>query len=1519
MNTRLAPAPKKARCVPRLTRRPVLERLERRDLLSADPSIAWSTYLGGDSEDFGYFATVDHAGNLWATGYTRGGFPTPDGFQHNSNGGMDVFVAQLGPTGQLAWSTLLGGSSDEIGNGIAVDREGSVFITGYTHSTNFPTTANAYAPVSNGSKDAFVAKITADGTLAWSTFLGGSGSDQALKLTIDSVGNCVVVGSTASSSFPTTDDAADPTYNGGSGQYGDVFITKLTSSGQLLWSTYWGGSADEYGCAVAVDAADNVLVAGITLSHDFPVPGGFDPTYAGNTDGFIAKFSPSGERIWSSYLGGSAQDGIGTALAVNPSGSVVITGTTCSHDFPTPHGYDQTWHNSHDGFVAQVTDAGELAWATFLGGSHDDSASQATIDRAGNIWVTGTTNSPDFPMRGGLDTTYNGGGLYGDAFVVKMTSTGRPTWSSFFGGSGDDAGQSIGIDACDDLLVSGWTQSANIPTVGAFDATLGGGGDAYAVKITGLDMQQHHVIAAMGDSYASGEGNPTSRYLTTWLTEGVSPDKELQNLTIRTKGDDAKGDNAHYHRSPYAASVLVAQEYASNHPLSTVDLVFAPQSGATMTDMSDEKDMPDEKDVTIGAPNQVGQISDLMTAVPDNHIDVLTLSFGGNDIGFDRIVTSLLIADLLSKLGSDDIDIKTELLQAVTEGKGWGKVQEKLYLAGETQAAKSLLYWIQTVTPLTTLHDAAPLGLNSLIDDHIKDTDLTGLNNLQDKFTELQAAIERQLNPERVFITEYPVPFLDEAGNYVSVDLLLGCGISADDAEWIDDKIVKPLNIAVKKAAEINGWTYVTGITEDFQGHQYKDGDPECWFRTLWESLRYQHGYAGTLHPNEVGHQQIATLLYDAMYGAQEHSQPIVTHTLRSHADLNIYDPLGRHLGVNRTTGELEEQIPGGTLKYYLDANHDGFYDASEEQQPNSYRYIPTDWVQVATLPQLLVGEYQTELIGTSHGPFELTIEGSQNGVSLPGDTFSGTVSVNDRLVTTTTVTASDGRLVLSCEPLVAMPTMQIDPHSPERMVVTPGTTATVNVNIGEVGGSMGLHGVTIHALDLIGPWGTIPGSSVTFSSNNFDLAAGGAQSVTAACDIPADFWGIADGYLVVDSADGGSHTLDLRIQFQPLKVSPLEVTPRFPRDGSVEVNASFIEFGEHATHTVMVNWGDDGVPEPVPFDETGVFGLVAANHVYAEVGNYMITVTVTDDDGNSVSATGPVDVGNVVPVAGSDGYDVAENVVLEVTAATGVLSNDQDANEDPLRAVLVEGPQHGVLVLADDGSFTYTPAPDFNRVDSFTYQAGDGLGSSDPVTVTINVQTAYPWYNGADFLDVNDDGYISPIDALLVINELNRNGGHILSQDRARPLTRPFFDVNRDGYVVPIDALWVINHLNRGNGEGEADVMVTANDDNSWPIGELSLKHQTENAVVGCPNYVRAGAYRPLSASGEIPAIGEPFDEPGAVWSGPPNELGNGSQWFRGADLEEILERLVGNCGEEDQDELLTSFKRLPRPFGRN
>jgi hypothetical protein len=451
--------------------------------LVIDPVIQWASYLGGSGGDSGYGIAVDGTGNVYVTGETRStNFPTPGGFDttYGGNYSADAFVTKVNATGQgLAWSSYLGGSENDYGQGIAVDGSGNVYVTGVTSSADFPTTGGFATTYGGGYSDAFVTKVNADGqNLAWSSYLGGSALDWGNGIAVDGSGNVYVTGYTYSSDFPTP-AGFDTTYGGG---FGDAFVTKVTAGGGLAWSSYLGGGGGEVGYGIAVDGSGNVYVTGTTPSTDFPTTGGFDTTLGGNDDAFVTKVNANGQSLaWSSYLGGSGND-YGNGIAVDGSGNVYVTGYTSSTDFPTTGGFATTLGGPWDAFVTKVNANGQgLAWSSYLGGSGNDYGGDIAVDGSGNVYVTGRTQSTDFPTLAGFDTTYGGGGYY-DAFVTNVNAGGALAWSSYLGGTSDDWGRGIAVDGSSNVYVTGETSSFNFPTFGGFDTTLAGG-DAFVARI----------------------------------------------------------------------------------------------------------------------------------------------------------------------------------------------------------------------------------------------------------------------------------------------------------------------------------------------------------------------------------------------------------------------------------------------------------------------------------------------------------------------------------------------------------------------------------------------------------------------------------------------------------------------------------------------------------------------------------------------------------------------------------------------------------------------------------------------------------------------------------------------------------------------------------------------------------------------------------------------------------------------------------------------------------------------------
>ena len=464
--------------------------------LVIDPVLSYSTYLGGGADDRGRAIAVDADGNAYLTGRTFSpDFPTTAGAFQTTLPGHSAFVTKLNPTGSaLVYSTYLGGNNSEVGYGIAVDSAGNAFVTGNTNSSNFPTTPTAVQPtfggdVSNGG-DAFVTQLDAAGSaLLYSTYLGGSGLDEGSAIAVDPAGNAYVTGLTQSGNFPTTLGAFQTTPASGS----SGFVTKLNPAGSvsLIYSTYLPGP----GTGIAADASGNAYVTGST-GIDFPTTAGaFQTTYGGGIeDGFVAKLDPTGSAlVYSTYLGGSGGDVI-FGLAIDAAGNAYVTGLTDSTNLPTTMGALQTIYGGgiDDAFVAKLDATGSvLVYSTYLGGSGADYALGIAVDAAGNAFVTGNTNSSDFPTTATAFQATYGGGACCDAFVTQLDAAGSAlVYSTYLGGSGNDGGSAIALDTLPNpnAYVTGFTNSGDFPTsAGAFQASPAGVSefvpDAFVAKI----------------------------------------------------------------------------------------------------------------------------------------------------------------------------------------------------------------------------------------------------------------------------------------------------------------------------------------------------------------------------------------------------------------------------------------------------------------------------------------------------------------------------------------------------------------------------------------------------------------------------------------------------------------------------------------------------------------------------------------------------------------------------------------------------------------------------------------------------------------------------------------------------------------------------------------------------------------------------------------------------------------------------------------------------------------------------
>ncbi|MHB8215179.1 MAG: DUF7948 domain-containing protein [Candidatus Sulfotelmatobacter sp.] len=467
--------------------------------LVIDPSVsyAYSTYLGGTGDDSGYGIAFDNSGNAYITGQTDStDFPTTTG---GAKGGTDVFVTKIAADGSsLIYSTYVGGTSDDSGNGIAVDASGNAYVAGGTASTNFPTTTGAFQTSLKGTTgNAFIFKLNpTSATLLYSTYLGGTGTDTAFGMAIDGSGNVYAAGRTSSSDFPLSlVSPLQATIAGG-------FVSKLSPAGggasDLKFSTYLGGSASDFATSVAVGGpSSNVYVTGSTSGGSFvPTTGAVQTTFGGgSSDAFVAAINPAGNAyVYLTFLGGSDTD-IGNGIAVDSTGNAYVTGQTASSNsstthFPLASALQTTFGGgTYDAFVTEVNPAGSaFVYSTFLGGSGVDVGANIAVDGSGNAYVTGQTASSNFTTV--IPTQAQLGGA-NDAFVSEISAGGSAlVFSTYLGGTlnEDDSGKfgAIAVDnAGANIYVTGSTLSSDFRTFSTatvYQSANAGGDDAFVVK-----------------------------------------------------------------------------------------------------------------------------------------------------------------------------------------------------------------------------------------------------------------------------------------------------------------------------------------------------------------------------------------------------------------------------------------------------------------------------------------------------------------------------------------------------------------------------------------------------------------------------------------------------------------------------------------------------------------------------------------------------------------------------------------------------------------------------------------------------------------------------------------------------------------------------------------------------------------------------------------------------------------------------------------------------------------------------
>lgn len=543
--------------------------------LVVDPILAFASLLGGSAYNQANAVAIDGSGNGYIAGYTLStDFPVQSAFQATdapgsfSTSSNDAFITEISPDGKtLVYSTYLGGNGDDEATGIAVDSTGAAYVTGFTNSTNFPTTA-AVAPIqaaNAGGYDAFVTKFAAGGaSLDYSTYLGGTGDDKAAAIAVDPQDEAFITGTTSSTDFPVSASAPQKAMAGKT----DAFVAGISAAGtSVLYATYLGGADVDNGNAIAVDQTGNVFVGGATASTNFPVTAGAKQSQiGGNFDGFIAMIPRAGTSVsWATYVGGSGADAI-NAITIDTADNVYVAGSTNSSNLFCPFSScSSSFAGNGDAFVAKYNSSGsQLVWGAYLGAAPSGVATAIAVDSTDDVYVAGYTSSASLPTTSNATQTTPGGAI--DGFLAKLGPAGPNSsnpflFYSYLGGRENDAVNGMGIDSNGDIELVGTTSSNNFPvTSGAFQTNLNSSTDAFVAR---------YVVAAQGVFSPPAMGFPA---------QAPTVKSAAQTVTFTNGGELALVIKSITTTGPYSETDTCSANNSTLQPTQscTISVVFTP-------------------------------------------------------------------------------------------------------------------------------------------------------------------------------------------------------------------------------------------------------------------------------------------------------------------------------------------------------------------------------------------------------------------------------------------------------------------------------------------------------------------------------------------------------------------------------------------------------------------------------------------------------------------------------------------------------------------------------------------------------------------------------------------------------------------------------------------------------------------------------------------------------------------------------------------------------------------------------
>ncbi len=450
--------------------------------ISAQPCPQISTYFGKSQIDELKGVCRDNQGNIYAIGNTQSNdLPVTGGaFQSTYKNNYEAFLVKFDSCGALVWCTYFGTQGFDSGEKIAFSPlDSSIVFTGYTDGSDLDTTTNCFQPTTAGLYECFLAKFSLNGAARWITYFGGTNQDFSYAVTVDPKGNIIIGGTSLSTSIHTSSLSFQPNLVGAV----DAFIARFNKHGQLKFSTFYGGTGAEDIHDVATDVDGNIIGVGGSFSNNLNTSAGcMQPSSNGGMDVYVIKLDSTGNRLFSTYLGGSGVDD-SYGVCTDQQKNIYLTGQTTSSDFYKTAVSQQTAvAGGNDNYCLKLTPTGTLVWSTIFGGTSMDLNIHCKIDANNNIYSLINSQSNDFPMVGtGNYTVYNGSN---EIAVAKINSNGQLIWTTYKGGSaGDNPGDLVLFK--NKILIVGSTSSSDLPVITSnYQMNNGGQDDGFLTSIT---------------------------------------------------------------------------------------------------------------------------------------------------------------------------------------------------------------------------------------------------------------------------------------------------------------------------------------------------------------------------------------------------------------------------------------------------------------------------------------------------------------------------------------------------------------------------------------------------------------------------------------------------------------------------------------------------------------------------------------------------------------------------------------------------------------------------------------------------------------------------------------------------------------------------------------------------------------------------------------------------------------------------------------------------------------------------